>query len=138
MLHLVTIDANGMLPYNVTDATLFSKWSMSAEMTNRMDQRDTRSPSWFFRSQRQRGTEPLRGLRLHFRAKELVLVAASARIQRAGLHGRGRLYGPRQLSNRHRRRVEIRLHAALGDHDLQSDRHSAASVGGAARDCRRP
>jgi len=48
MLHLVTIDANGTLPYNVTDATLSSKWSMSAEMTNPMDQRDTRSPGWSF------------------------------------------------------------------------------------------
>src|SRR5437763_14807474 len=40
------------------------------------------------------------------------ILAQAARVFRSGLFGRGRLYGPRQLGNRSRRRFGIRLHAA--------------------------
>ena len=62
-----------------------------------------------------------------------LLVSAAAGIFGAGLHGVGRLHGPGQLGDRLRRRLEVRLHAARGHHDLESDGHPAAGAGGAAR-----
>ena len=54
------------------------------------------------------------------------LLAAAAGLSRPRIPDLGRLHGPRQLGHRHRRRLALRLHAAVGHHDLESDGHSAA------------
>ena len=59
-----------------------------------------------------------------------VLGAAAAGVRRAGLHDLGRLHGPRQLGDRHRRRVEVRLHAAVCRAGVQ---HVGGAVAGFGR-----
>ena len=58
--------------------------------------------------------------------KHEAVVDAASRVSRPRLSGVGRLHGPGQLGHRHRRRLEIRLHAAERRPHLQPDGDSAA------------
>ena len=84
------------------------------------------------RPHNRRSAEPFRGLRDRSRSRRGLLAPAPAGVLGARLHGVGRLYGPGELGDRPRGWIEVRLHAALGHHDFQSDGHSAAGALGPA------
>ena len=65
-------------------------------------------------------------------------VAQGARVRRAGLSRRRRLHGSRQLGHRSRRRLGVRLPAALRGISLQPDGGAAAGAGVEARHRHRP
>ena len=89
---------------------------------------------WLACRRRGRGPEePARGLREHPDSPWRPLVAKAAGLCRPRLSGLGRLYGPGQLGDRPRRRVEVWLHPAVGHPDLEPDGDPAAGAGGAAR-----
>ena len=60
-------------------------------------------------------------------------VAAVPRVSGSRLSRVGRLHGSRQLGHRHRRRIEVRLHAPQRHPHLQPDGHPAAVALRAAR-----
>ena len=66
------------------------------------------------------------------------LVAPAAGLPRPRLSGFGRLHGPRQLGHRPRGRIEVRLHAAVGDPAVEPDGDPAAGARRAARHRHRP
>ena len=72
------------------------------------------------------------------RAGHGVAVAQDAGVCRPGLSGRRRLHGPRQLGDRSGRRRAVRLHAAVGHHDLQPHGDPAAAPLRQARRRHRP
>ena len=55
-----------------------------------------------------------------------VLLAAAAGLSGAWISHLRRLHGSRQLGHRHRRRLAVRLHAAVRHHALEPDGDSAA------------
>ncbi len=58
------------------------------------------------------------------------VVAPAACLRRTGLSGVGRLYGSRQLGDRHRGWLEVRLHAAFGHPAVQPDGDPSAGARG--------
>ena len=64
--------------------------------------------------------------------------APAAGVSRARLSGLGRLHGSRQLGDRSRRRIEVRLHAAVGHPAVEPDGDPAAGARRAARHRHRP
>ena len=56
------------------------------------------------------------------------LVPPAVRLHGPGLHGLGRLHGPRQLGDRPRRRRAVRLHAAVRHHAVEPDGDPAAGA----------
>jgi hypothetical protein len=82
--------------------------------------------------------QPFRGPRHDPGAATGLVAAASAGVFRSRLHDLGRLYGPGQLGDRHRWRIEVRLHAAVRHHALQPDGDPASGAGRATRDRYRP
>ena len=79
------------------------------------------------------------GGELHHRGAAVrALVHEALRLHGPGLHGLGRLHGPRQLGDRPRRRRALRLHAALRHHAVEPDGDPAAGAGRPARHRHRP
>ena len=77
--------------------------------------------------------KPVRGACQHRGAAGWHLAAPLPGVRRARLHDLGRLHGPGQLGDRHRRRLALRLHAALGHPAVQPDGDPAAGARGAPR-----
>ena len=94
---------------------------------------DRRAPDGLPQPDRRGAAEPARGQRHHRGAAGRPLVHEALRLHGAGLHGLGRLHGPGQLGDRHRRRGAVRLHAALRRHALEPDGDPPAGALGAPR-----
>ncbi len=100
--------------------------------------RDSPTSLEVFEAGERRSTKPARSSFHHPCSGRRTLVPQVPGLSWAGLHGVSRLHGPGQLGDRSRGRRAVRLHAAVGHHDLEPDGRPATGARGTAWHRNRP